>query len=134
MLASGFDVLGLFIVDFGQPVFTLPKGAKHLIELGMNGLGITVLRTLDEKRHAQRDQRDRAVKVERFPVEDQPEHGVAKHREEGRGSRQPDARGCDQGLQLFHRPATTPRCACSARVPDLTRNADIKINPRVSLR
>lgn len=81
----------MFFDLFRFPVVYVHKGVaratlrpKKLVELGMNGLRITVLCALYEERHAPRRQCGDRVPVQRVRLEEEPAHRVGNEDEECR--------------------------------------------------
>jgi hypothetical protein len=72
---------------------------QDLVQLGMNGLGITMLCALDDQRHAQCRQRRHGVPLQGFRLENVPEHGIGNEHREREWARGVDA---EPGNELSH--------------------------------
>ena len=51
MCALFLDFLGVLLVDVHEVVICIPNGLQQFVELGMNGLSVTMLGALDEECH-----------------------------------------------------------------------------------
>jgi hypothetical protein len=71
-IAMSLNLLRLLIIDLGKVGSCAVLRSQQLVELGLNSLRIAMLGALNEKRHAKRNERDSAVKVERLPIEGYP--------------------------------------------------------------
>src|SRR5262245_15910795 len=77
------DVFRLLVVDARHGIARMPLGVKQLIELGLYGLGVAVLCTLDEQRHEPDGNRGDAVPLERCWGKHAPQDCVAENDQEG---------------------------------------------------
>jgi hypothetical protein len=80
--AVALDCLRFFVVDLDQLVSCLAVGPEQLVELGMNGLCVAVLGTLDEQSHEPRGDGCRGVPIKRVEAQCQPDGDVGEHRDE----------------------------------------------------
>jgi hypothetical protein len=76
------NFFGLQLIDVGKPIVGTPKCPQDFIELRVDGLGIAVLGTLNEKRHKPGRERCDTVPVKTLSVEDKPEKGKNSPHEE----------------------------------------------------
>ena len=83
-LAMCFQLLGLFLVQGGVVGSRVGLGSQEFIQLGVDGQGVALHRTLHEKRHDQRDQRDSPVPIERLRLHDDPGRRVGDDQQENR--------------------------------------------------
>jgi hypothetical protein len=65
VLALLFDLFGLLLIDPRQFVASLAQGVENLVELRMNGLGVTMFSALYDERHEPRRQSSYGVPVQR---------------------------------------------------------------------
>jgi hypothetical protein len=79
-----FDLFRFPVVYVRKGVARATFRPKKFVELGVNGLGITVLCTLYEERHAPRRQCGDRVPGQRVGLEEQPAHRVCNEDEECR--------------------------------------------------
>lgn len=79
-----FDLFRFPVVDVRKGVARAAFRPKEFVELGVNGLRITVLCTLDKERHAPRCECGDRVPVQRVRLEDEPAHCVCNEDEECR--------------------------------------------------
>lgn len=78
------DLFRFPIVYMRKSVARTAFRSKKFVELGVNGLRITVLCTLDEERHAPRRECGDPMPVQRVRLEQQPAHRVCNEDEECR--------------------------------------------------
>jgi hypothetical protein len=71
-IPMSLNLLRLLIIDLGKVGSCAVLHSQQLVELGLDSLRIAMLGALNEKRHAKRNERDCAVKVERLPIEGYP--------------------------------------------------------------
>ena len=73
-----FDLLWFSVVYARKGVARAAFRPEKFVELGVNGLRITVLSTLYEERHAPRRECGDPMPVQRVGLEDEPAHRVCK--------------------------------------------------------
>src|SRR4051794_31042709 len=73
---------------------------QHFIELGVDGLCIAMLGTLDNERHGPCGQGGTGVPLEGFRLKHIPKHRVENEHEEGNGTARVDA---EPGEKMLHR-------------------------------
>jgi hypothetical protein len=111
-----FDVLGLAGVERAQVVVGLAFGPQQLVELGVDGLGITVLGALDEQRHDPRRHRGDAGPGQRARIEHEPQHHLEADDEKGSGMSRRNADSGEPRAQPVHRSKRAVR-RCGSTLP-----------------
>jgi hypothetical protein len=86
------NFLRLLIINFTESTPSATLRPQQFIEFGLNSLGVSMLRALNEKSHAKSDQRNCAVKVQRVTIEDDPHNKVDDYEAENRGPGHPCTR------------------------------------------
>jgi hypothetical protein len=107
------DLFRFLIVQLGKALSGVSLCPQQLVKLRLDGLGIAMLGALNEQGHAQRDDRDSAVEIERVAVENGPQYHVSDDEPEGGRPRHPCACRCQYSLKcLLHleSPTNNPRC------------------------
>lgn len=98
--AVPLDHFRLLVVEPGEIGLGFAVGAQEFVELGMEGLGVTVLGTLDDQGHDERREDSTLVPAKVVPIEDDPEdaiedddHKSGRMRGPHAKSREPEADG-----------------------------------------
>jgi hypothetical protein len=72
------DRFGLFLVELGQVVTGAPLGMKQLVQLGVDGLRVSMLGALDDQRHEPRGEHRNAVPTKGIAVEPPPQQAIKR--------------------------------------------------------
>ena len=67
-----FNLFWLFIVELRELCISARVAAEQFVKFGVDGLGVTMLRSLDEKRHRPGGKRGHTMPVEGFSFEQEP--------------------------------------------------------------
>jgi hypothetical protein len=85
------NFLRLLIINFTESTPSATLRPQQFIEFGLNSLGVSMLRALNEKSHAKRDERDCAVEVKGLTIKDHPQSKVDGREAERCGPSHPGA-------------------------------------------
>lgn len=97
-----FDVFRLFLVDVREIVLCAGLCVQQFVQLGLNGLGISVFGTLDQKRHKPGGEHSKTVPAEVVSVEEHPGHPVEQDGQKGERMSRQDAEARQRTSDHFH--------------------------------